>query len=71
MLGADQAFSTGQRCTAYTVAAEIMSSDGPLEGDERNILANLADAFALDASVAERVAEVMSMLRADVLYGLH
>jgi len=32
MLGAAQAFSTGQHCTAYTMAVEIMRSDGPLEG---------------------------------------
>ncbi|QEY33197.1 Tellurite resistance protein TerB [Synechococcus sp. RSCCF101] len=70
MLDAAQTLSMAQRRTAYAMAAEIMRSDGPLEDDERNILASLADAFELPASLTEKVIEVMTMLHADVFYGL-
>jgi len=48
-------------------AAEIMRSDGPLQDDERNILANLAETLALAATVNEPVLAVMEVLHARVL----
>ncbi|MFM7230135.1 MAG: tellurite resistance TerB family protein [Cyanobacteriota bacterium] len=56
-----------QRATAYAVAAEIMRSDGPLQDDERNILANLAETLALAPTVTEPVLAVMEVLHARVL----
>lgn len=67
MVEAAEALSPRQRATAYAVAAEIMRSDGPLQADESNILANLAGTLGLEASVTERVREVMDLLHADVL----
>lgn len=56
-----------QRATAFAVAAEIMRSDGPLQDDERNILANLAETLALAPAVTEPVLAVMDVLHARVL----
>jgi len=67
MVEAAEALSPSQRATAYAVAAEIMRSDGPLQDDERNILANLAGTLELDGSLTERVQEAMDLLHADVL----
>lgn len=67
MVEAAEALSPTQRATAYAVAAEIMRSDGPLQADERNILANLAGTLELEADVTERVGQVMDLLHADVL----
>lgn len=67
MVEAAEALSPKQRATAYAVAAEIMRSDGPLQADERNILANLAATLELEAEVSERVEQAMDLLHADVL----
>jgi len=67
MLDAAAALSAPQRHTAYAVAAEIMRSDGPLEDDERNILASLACALELPEEETERVGAVMDVLHASLL----
>ena len=67
MVEAAEGLSPAQRATAYAVAAEIMRSDGPLQADERNILANLAGTLELDADFTARVQEAMDLLHADVL----
>ncbi|MFM7311891.1 MAG: tellurite resistance TerB family protein [Cyanobium sp.] len=70
MVEAAEALSPQQRATAYAVAAEIMRSDGPLQDDERNILANLAVTLELDAELTAQVHAVMDLLHADVLSGM-
>jgi tellurite resistance protein len=67
MVEAAEALDQAQRSTAYAVAAEIMRSDGPLEADERNILANLATTLNLSADETNQVLAVMELLHADVL----
>lgn len=67
MVEAAEALSPRQRATAYAVAAEIMRSDGPLQADERNILANLAATLELDPALTAAVQEAMDLLHADVL----
>lgn len=67
MVEAAEALSPRQRATAYAVAAEIMRSDGPLQADERNILANLAATLELDPDLTAAVQEAMDLLHADVL----
>jgi len=67
MVEAAEALDQAQRSTAYAVAAEIMRSDGPLEADERNILANLATTLNLSADQTSQVLAVMELLHADVL----
>jgi tellurite resistance protein len=67
MLDAAAALNARQRHTAYAVVAEIMRSDGPLEDDERNILASLACALELPEEETERVGEVMDVLHAALL----
>jgi len=67
MVEAAGALDQPQRSTAYAVAAEIMRSDGPLEPDERNILANLAITLELPGEVTSQVLSVMDLLHADVL----
>lgn len=67
MVEAAEALSRRQRATAYAVAAEIMRSDGPLQADERNILANLAATLELDPTLTTAVEEAMDLLHADVL----
>ena len=67
MVEAAEALSPRQRATAYAVAAEIMRSDGPLQADESNILANLAGTLELDPTLTTAVQEAMDLLHADVL----
>jgi tellurite resistance protein len=67
MVEAAADLDANQRATAYAVAAEIMRSDGPLQDDERNILANLAETLALTPAVTEPVLAVMDLLHARVL----
>ena len=67
MVEAAADLDANQRATAYAVAAEIMRSDGPLQDDERNILANLAETLALTPAVTEPVLTVMDVLHARVL----
>ena len=67
MVEAAEALSPQQRATAYAVAVEIMRSDGPLQDDERNILANLAGTLGLTADLTAQVHAVMDLLHADVL----
>jgi len=69
MVEAAEALSPRQRATAYAVAAEIMRSDGPLQADERNILANLAATLELEPALTTAVQEAMDLLHADVLSG--
>jgi tellurite resistance protein len=57
----------GQRQTAYAVAAEIMRSDGPLQGQEQAILADLATTLQLDPDETAKVLEVMDVLHASIL----
>ena len=67
MIDAASLLNPRQRATAYAVAAEIMRSDGPLQDDELNILANLAEALALDADLTLEVRTVMDWLHADLI----
>lgn len=67
MVEAAEALSPRQRATAYAVAAEIMRSDGPLQADECNILANLAATLELETALTTAVQEAMDLLHADVL----
>ncbi len=67
MVEAAEALDLPQRSTAYAVAAEIMRSDGPLEADEQNILANLANTLQLSNEQTSQVLAVMDLLHADVL----
>lgn len=67
MIDAAAVLNPRQRATAYAVAAEIMRSDGPFLADERNILANLAEALELDAGLISRVDAVMNLLHADLM----
>lgn len=67
MVEAAEALSPRQRATAYAVAAEIMRSDGPLQADERNILANLAATLELEPALTTQLQEAMDLLHADVL----
>ena len=67
MVEAAEALSPRQRATAYAVAAEIMRSDGPLQADENNILANLAGTLELDPALTTAVQDAMDLLHADVL----
>ncbi len=67
MVEAAAALSPQQRATAYAVAAEIMRSDGPLQADEINILADLAGTLELDGEISQRVQAVMDLLHSDVL----
>lgn len=67
MVEAAVALSPSQRATAYAVASEIMRSDGPLQADEHNILANLAATLELEPALTAAVQEAMDLLHADVL----
>ena len=67
MLEAAAALSSRQCHTAYAVATEIMRSDGPLEPDERNILASLAYAFQLEELETSIVQTAMDVLHASLL----
>lgn len=66
MVDAAAALSHGQRSTAYAVAVEMMRSDGPLQEDERNILANLAAVLELDAQRINAIQDVMNVLHASL-----
>jgi len=66
MVDAAQRLSLAQRETSYAVAVEIMRSDGPLQDDERNILANLAAVLELDRELTAQVHRVMDILHAGV-----
>ena len=66
MVEAAAVLSPQQRATAYAAAMEIMRSDGPLEPDECNILANLAEVLALDGGLTADVGRVMDVLHADL-----
>ena len=66
MLTSARALSVRQRRIAFAVATEIMRSDGPLEADERNILASLADTLDLPAEEATRIYDVMDLLHGDI-----
>jgi tellurite resistance protein len=66
MVEAAAVLSPQQRATAYTTAIEIMRSDGPLQPDECNILANLAEVLAIDPALTHTVGHVMEMLHADL-----
>lgn len=67
MLSSAAVMNERQRHTAYAVAAEIMRSDGPLQPDELNILASLADALDLEEEETTKVQSVMDMLHASLL----
>ena len=66
MLEAAAVLSPQQPATACAAAMEIMRSDGLLEPDECNSLANLAEVLALDAELTADVGRVMDVLHADL-----
>ena len=66
MVEAAAVLSPEQRATAYAAATEIMRSDGPLQPDECNILANLADVLELDNAFTLTVCKVMDVLHSDL-----
>jgi hypothetical protein len=66
MLEAAQSLTVRQRRIAFAVATEIMRSDGPLEADERNILASLADSLDLADEEAAKIFDVMDLLHGDI-----
>jgi hypothetical protein len=66
MVAAATVLSSTQRATAYAMATEIMRSDGPLQPDECNILANLAEVLELDSELTAAVNRVMEVLHADL-----
>lgn len=67
MLEAAEGLGPDLRRTAFAVAAEIMRSDGPLEADERNILASLASSLDLRDDAVTQVLHMMDVLHAAVL----
>jgi hypothetical protein len=67
MLEAGAVLSPALRRTAYASAAEIMRSDGPLQPDERNILATLAITLELPPTDSDTILEVMDLLHAPLL----
>lgn len=66
MVEAADQLEPSQRMTAFTVAAEIMRSDGAYQADERNILDNLASVLDLDAGFTTQVMTVMDALHASL-----
>lgn len=66
MVEAAAALDADQRSTAFAVAAEIMRSDGDLQEDERNILANLAAVLQLEESLTSEILRVMDVLHASL-----
>ncbi len=66
MLTSAQDLTLQQRRIAFAVATEIMRSDGPLEADERNILASLADTLDLPEEEAAGIFDVMDLLHGDI-----
>jgi uncharacterized tellurite resistance protein B-like protein len=69
MVEAAEQLNPRQRLTAYAVAAEIMRSDGPLQADEHNILANLATTLGLSEAQTLPLLSSMDTLHADLLEG--
>jgi hypothetical protein len=67
MVDAASLLNPDQRQCAYAVAAEIMRSDGPLQDDEWNILANLAVALNLEIKLTAQINRVMEILHASVV----
>lgn len=67
MVDAAAVLDERQRHTAYAVATEIMRSDGPLQEQERQILASLAEHLHLDAAETAKVGEVMDILHASIV----
>ena len=59
--------SAEQRSTAYAVAAEIMRSDGHLQEDEQNILANLEVVLELNPEQTAAILRVMNILHSDLV----
>ena len=66
MLRSAEVLSPKQRRVAYAVATEIMRSDGPLEADEENILASLAETLDLPGEEAATIFRVMNLLHGDI-----
>lgn len=66
MLTSARALTLRQRRIAFAVATEIMRSDGPLEADESNILASLADTLDLPEDEAAGIFAVMDLLHGDI-----
>jgi len=67
MIEAAAALNSDQRSTAFAVAVEIMRSDGRLQQDERNILANLGGVLELDPECQEGLIAAMGVLHADLV----
>jgi len=67
MIDAAAVLLPDQRKTAFTVAAEIMRSDGSYQQDELNILNNLASVLALDDVFTFEATRVMDVLHSDLL----
>jgi hypothetical protein len=66
MVDAAAVLDERQRHTAYAVATEIMRSDGPLQEQEQQILACLAEHLHLDPEETAKVGEVMDVLHASI-----
>jgi len=66
MVEAAAALSSEQKATAYSVANEIMRSDGILQPDEINILSNLAIVLGLSDELTSQINQVMDLLHADL-----
>ena len=66
MVDAAAQLTPEQRQTAYAVAVEIMRSDGVLQPDESNILANLAAVLELEPDLVVRIHQVMDILHAEI-----
>lgn len=56
-----------QRLTAFTVAAEIMRSDGELVAEEQRILADLASQLTIPTAQHDQILEVMDQLHASLV----
>lgn len=67
MVDAAAVLSHGQRATAYAVAVEIMRSDGPIQDDEGNILASLAEVLGLESQRVVEIHAVMDVLHASLV----
>jgi len=66
MVEAAAALNADQRATAFAVAAEIMRSDGRLQQDECNILANLGGVLELEEEFQAGLIAAMGVLHADL-----
>ncbi|WP_311134094.1 MULTISPECIES: tellurite resistance TerB family protein [Synechococcales] len=56
-----------QRLTAFTVAAEIMRSDGELVAEEQRILEDLASHLTISANQHDQILQVMDLLHASLV----